>query len=249
VIATAVVTLPQKVVFPFSLIANPENRPPGIPEPYNELFPGWVLAHNLYAILRNEGKFKKRNRARRTEFNFKVFRQDTVAKMISARESLRGISAAKESYTSNEISGAGKNFIIEKSRKEGIDTYSFFIQYYALLALGEKLSNDIARKKDPAAARGPVSENSEWEFARGLLASVRFDRLSPRDNMSSLIRFHEAAMKMTIDSKEKDDMRGRRIIDDYDHINVKAAENAFIREAGETTRKRIEEIEKLMAEL
>ena len=84
---------------------------------------------------------------------------------------------------------------------------------------------------------------------RGILASERFDGLSSRDNMSSLIRFHEAVMKKTIDSKEKDDIRGRRIIDDYDHINVKAAEDAFIREAGETTKKSIEEIEKLMGEL
>lgn len=249
VIATAVVTLPQKVEFPFSLIANPENRPPGIPEPYNELFPGWVLAHNLYAILRNEGKFKKRNKARRTEFNFKVFRPDTVAKMISARESLRGISVIKESYTSNEVPGAGKNFITEKGRNEGIDTYSFFIQYYALQGLGEKLLKDRALKKDPALTCEPVSENSEWEFVRGILASERFDGLSSRDNMSSLIRFHEAVMKKTIDSKEKDDIRGRRIIDDYDHINVKAAEDAFIREAGETTKKSIEEIEKLMGEV
>ncbi|HSV97807.1 MAG TPA: DUF4954 family protein [Spirochaetota bacterium] len=248
VIATAVVTLPQKVEFPFSLIAKPESRPAGIPEPYNELFPGWVLAHNLYAILRNEGKFKKRNKARRTEFNFKVFRPDTVKKMISARESLAGIAEIKETYTSDDIAGAGKNFMTEKSRREGIHTYSFFIQYYALLALMEKLSKDLALKKGPASVYEPDSDNTEWEFVRDILTSEQFDRAGPRDNMSRLIQFHQTVLKNTIQSKEKDDIRGRRIIDDYDHINVKAEDDGFIREAGESMKRSIGEIEKLMGE-
>ncbi len=248
IIATAVVTLPQKLEFPFSLIANPGNRPRGIPEPLNELFPGWVLAHNLYAVLRNEGKYKKRNRARRTDFNFEVFRPDTVSKMLTARESLRGVSGMKEIYTSADITGLGKNFLTEKSRIEGIDSYTFFIRYYALTALMEKLSADIALKKAPACAYEPDPGNGEWEFARGLLASEQLDKESPADNLSKLTGFLETVLKNTVQSKEKDDVRGRRIIDDYDCVNVKAGHDGFIREAREATERSIEEIEKIMAE-
>ena len=166
--------------------------------------------------------------------------------MITARESLRGVSGIKDIYTSADITGLGKNFLTEKSRNEGIDSYTFFIQYYALLALMEKISKDTGLKKDPASAYESEPGNSEWEFVRGILASEQLDRESPAGNLSVLIRVLETVMKNTERSKEKDDFRGRRIIDDYDCINVKAGDDGFIREAREATDRSIKEIEKIM---
>jgi len=246
IIATAVVTAPQRIDFPFSLIARPERAMPGIPETHNEIMPGWVLAHNLYAILRNEGKYKKRNKARRTEFDFRVFRPETVAKMISARGALSEVTPLKEAYTGDDIPGAGKNFMTEKCRASGMETYTFFIQYYALMGLRDRLAR---RDAGTGPAYAPDAADPEWEFVRGILASEGLDRSAPAENMRRLIEYRERALADTVRSKEKDDLRGRSIIDDYDRINVSAGDDAFIREAREETLRYIEETERLIKSL
>ena len=58
-IATGVTTLPQRVDMPFSLINSQERLSQGYPA-FNEISPGWTLGSNLFMILRNESKFKKR---------------------------------------------------------------------------------------------------------------------------------------------------------------------------------------------
>ena len=62
IIATAVVTLPQKLEFPFSLIAKPENRPQGIPETFNELFPDGCLPTTFTPFYETRGNTKKGTR-------------------------------------------------------------------------------------------------------------------------------------------------------------------------------------------
>lgn len=246
IIATAVITAPQRIDFPFSLIARPERSMPGIPETHNEIMPGWVLAHNLYAILRNEGKYKKRNKARRTLFDFRVFRPETVAKMISARGTLSKVSRLKEAYTGDDIPGAGKNFMTEKCRVRGVETYTFFIEYYALMGLRDRLARLAA---GTASAYAPDAADPEWEFVRGILSAEKLDLAAPAENMRRLIEYRKRVLADTARSKEKDDLRGRNIIDDYDRINVSADEDAFIREAREETQRYIEETERLIKAL
>src|SRR5207249_2655638 len=78
IIASGVTTLPQKITFPFSLVNNPSSPYPGISPAYNEIIPAWLLTDNLFTLKRNEGKYKARNKARRTPFEFDVFRPDTI---------------------------------------------------------------------------------------------------------------------------------------------------------------------------
>src|SRR5205085_7317877 len=78
VIACGTNLQPQKVTFPFSLIAPPKEHVPGVPPALNQITPAWVLRENVYALRRCEAKFKARNRAKRGRFDFAVFRRETV---------------------------------------------------------------------------------------------------------------------------------------------------------------------------
>ncbi len=57
VIATGLITGPQRVSFPFSLVSILDDVPADAPSGYNRLIPGWMFSHNLFAILRDERKF------------------------------------------------------------------------------------------------------------------------------------------------------------------------------------------------
>src|SRR5208282_4258957 len=65
IITCGVTTLPQKVMFPFSMINLPSAMQRGISPAFNEIIPAWLLTDNLYTLKRNEGKYQARNKARR----------------------------------------------------------------------------------------------------------------------------------------------------------------------------------------
>jgi hypothetical protein len=236
IISTAVSTLPQRVEFPFSLINKPSMVFGGVSPHLNEIYPGWVLSGNIYAVKRNEKKFKTRNRARRSHFEYDVFRPDIIEKMISARDRLGGIEAVKDYYTQKDVPGLGKNVMQERSRKAGIDVYSFYIEYFILNALFRKISV-LAENNDA----GWMQEiyfrkdgDMKWEFARRFLVSEGLDSQSPGDNLRRLVVMMGRIAKNTRLSKEKDDGRGRMIIADYGDSHIPAAEDPFVLEtAGE----------------
>ena len=60
--AAGVTALPQRVAFPFSLIASPDaaGAAAGMSPAINEIFPGWVLYDCTFAVHRNEAKFEAR---------------------------------------------------------------------------------------------------------------------------------------------------------------------------------------------
>jgi hypothetical protein len=246
IIATAAVTLPQKVEFPFSLINRAEHHPEKIPSSYNEIFPGWVLLKNMYAIMRNESKCVSRNKARRSEFDFRIFRPATISMMIKARNYLTGLPVKKDIYTSGEIPGMGKNFMTETSRSEAVETYTFYIHHYLLKGLLEELTRVINMGSDLSRVYKTVPNNDEWAFIQGLLIEENMDSGSHRENLLKLIRSYETVMEQIISSKKKDDIRGRRIIDDYDQVNISAEDDSFIREFAETAKKAIEKIENIL---
>src|SRR5262249_11740050 len=139
VIACGVNTLPQKVAFPFSLIQSPSSRCLTVPPAYNEILPGWVLANNLYALRRNEWKYRARNRARRTKLAFTVLRPEIIELMGLACRRLEAVTEIKEIYNARDIKGLGKNFMTEASRQSAMKTYRFFLAYNALRGLLEQV--------------------------------------------------------------------------------------------------------------
>ena len=87
-IASGITLLPQKVEMPFSLINKPSVNNSGVSPAYNEILPGWALYNNYYMIIRNENKFRQRNKSKRNLFETDVIRQDIVDLMVRARSML-----------------------------------------------------------------------------------------------------------------------------------------------------------------
>jgi len=250
-IATAVDTLPQKVEFPFALINKPRRTLEGVSPAYNEIFPAWVLSDNLYTVLRNEGKYKKRNKARRTEFVFDVFRKDIVRMMVQARDRLKEVSEHREFYTDRDIPGLGKNFITEQSRVKGIETYGLFIEYFALQGLAARVAEMKARGEAETAESvyNEKTGDAGWEFRRALLESEDLSRRSVRENLERLIDIQEGIARDTEGSKERDDIRGGKIIADYQYTNTLASDDGFVKETWEKTKKVKAELNKLISSL
>jgi hypothetical protein len=245
IIASGVATLPQKVSFPFSLINSPSESYPGVSPAYNEIMPAWVLSDNIYTIRRNEGKYKARNKARRSRFVFDVFRPDIVDLMLDSRRRLSDVPDRKEVYTDRNIKGLGKNYLLERSRAEAVGTYTFYIRYYALLGLMNRVES--ASKKDLAALLTTKTRDRRWEHERQILLGEFGSDAKPAELLGKLGEMLQKIAADTQDSKEKDDVRGARIIDDYPHAHKPAAKDKFVQQTWEDTKRLQEKIKLLIA--
>jgi len=251
IIATGVDTLPQRVEFPFSLINKPAELPAGISPSFNEIIPGWVLSQNIYALRRNEAKFGKRNSARRAQFDFRVLRPDTVELMLRARDALKSIAVVRVFYTADEIDGLGKNFMTESARRAAIDAYQFYIEYYSLMKIFERIEALHAQGASflPEVIFESDNGDSEWNYALKLIVSEGYGGRSLRDNLLRLIVLLNEIADSTFRSKERDDKRGRKIIPDYEFVNTQAIDDSFVKDTMRQTAAlscRIEEILKMI---
>lgn len=250
-IATAVDTLPQKVEFPFALINKTFKTFDGVPPAYNEIFPAWVLTDNLYMVLRNEGKYKKRNKARRTEFVFDVFRRDIIEMMIAARDRLREMKEVREFYTDRDIPGLGKNVMTEESRTRGIDTYTLYIEYFALQGLAARVAGLVegGTRDRIVSVYTDATDDPDWEYRRRILNSEGCGGRTVTENLERLTAIHERIARDTQRSKERDDIRGRKIVPDYADANTQAPDDGFVRETWERSRKTVADLKALASGL
>jgi len=249
IIASGVSMLPQKVEFPFSLINTPAHVHPGISPAYNEIMPSWVLSDNIYMVKRNEGKYAKRNKAKRSKFVFEVFRPEIVDMMVEARDRLKSVSG-KEIYTAKEIEGLGKNYMTEASRKKAIETYTFYIRYYALQGLKRELSIWLAsgRAEDVAQWLVTPSTHPRWEHERQILLK-EFPGVEVKEMLQHLVRAQERIASDVQTSKEKDDRRGAEVIEDYLEAHKPAKEDSFVKETWALTNTLKEEVQQLLSSL
>ncbi|NUN98803.1 MAG: hypothetical protein HUU16_21830 [Candidatus Omnitrophica bacterium] len=224
-IATGTNLAPQRVAFPFSLIAPPSRYPRHVRPGLNEIIPGWVLDRNLFALLRGEQKFAERDRSFRSQLERRVFRREIIERMLAARARLAEIEG-EEVYTESEAEGLGENFLTEKSRLRAMEVYSFHIQLFALEGLFLRCAD--RGKVSSTLIRRP-SADPEWEFRRTLILSEGLGS-SP----SELLRLYVERMKTVAlrieESKSRDDQRGARSIPDYADHHLLAAENRFVRD-------------------
>jgi hypothetical protein len=250
-VATAVDTLPQKVDLPFSLINKPSRAFGGVPPAYNEIFPAWVLSENLYSVLRNEGKYKKRNKAKRTQFVFDVFRRDIVEKMIVARGRLKNVEKVKEFYTDQDIRGLGKNFMLEKSRLKAIEVYNFYVEYFALQGLAARVAQLLAggERARVASVYRDATGDADWEYRRALITSEGYGARPVEDNLRRFADIYERMARDTHQAKERDDIRGKKIIRDYNEANTQAPDDGFVKETWERARSVKAEMDALIAKL
>jgi hypothetical protein len=234
VVACGANLLPQKVRFPFSLIATPSVQNSEISPAYMEIVPGWVLRDNLYALRRNEDKFRTRNKARRTRFVFDFLRADTVELIRDALRRLEDIGQVKEFYTEEDIQGLGKNFLLEKHRLRAIETYTFFLQYYSHLALLDHLRLIVGAECPGERRPSPVAD------------------IGNRELFSELRELPDELEKIGQDveeSKARDDRRGVRILNDYTETHTPAAQDDCVRRTWEEVRRLQAECEELLTRL
>lgn len=242
IIATGVNALPQKVEMPFSLINESATEYEGISPAFNEIFPAWVLSDNIYTIKRNEGKYAKRNKAKRSELVFEVFRPDIIDLMVEARSRLQNIKEKKELYLERDIKGLGKNYLLERTRLKAIDTYTFYLKYYALNGVFTQV------KANGSVDLNATSTDARWEHERTIFQS----ELAGTDVKAALSLLKEMQQKIAEDvhtAKSKDDKRGVRVIPDYAEAHSPASEDGFVKETYKVTEESIKEIDSLIAKL
>lgn len=200
IISTGVTTLPQRLEMPFSVITTSMvdvRVPPGT----TQLLPGWVLRENVYALLRNEAKYRKRNKARSTPIETEIFREEIVALMRRAREHLASPAEKKELYLPGEIPGTGKNFLTEADRLAGIEIFDRYIEYFEIETAVRPFLASRAEGATPAPA-GDVF-GRYLDHRRRMLADARR-------------------------SREKDWRRGTACIDDYDRTHPAVDQDELI---------------------
>ena len=225
VLSMGISTLPQKVSFPFSLIAVPVTPidEAAVPRAYNEIIPGWALADNAYGLVRTELKFAKRDRAKRNPIDYKVLRPQIMRLVKSARDALKNVAVVKPVYLEADIPGLGRNVLREERRIEGIARYDRALTRYALrLLLNE--------------AEGQLEIPGSAEIAHELA-----DELLPGLDLHARLRLLVASegdnARLVADSKTRDDARGARIIPGYADAHVSAAEDPVVASAWERVAK------------
>jgi carbonic anhydrase/acetyltransferase-like protein (isoleucine patch superfamily) len=229
---------PQQVTFPFSLVAPPKDPLPGFAPTVNQITPAWMLRENVYALKRSEAKFRARNRAVRTEFEFAVFRRETIDLMLAAARRLADIPAVVPVYTEREIPGLGKNLLTDADRVKAVDAYRFFARHWALLGLRDRLADGAA----PDQVLDTPRADPEWEYRCRLLV----EEFGITDVGDALRLLGESAQQIARDTeraRERDTARGRRIIDDYEEVHPRAGDDGVVRAAWAEARAVREEVQ------
>lgn len=211
ILASGVVTLPQRLALPFSLILD-EPLDTAETRGLNRVIPGWVLRENVYLLLRNEGKYLQRNRARRHAFDLRIFRPEIVEKLWKARVLLANIEG-KPVYTKADSPALGKNYMLEADRRDALDVYREFLRYAAL-----KLFANRELEGTPT--------DSEW--LTGLFRRLNLDYFSTAQNLELYLAEERSLWAASLRAKERDDQRGAQIIPDYLAFHRPAEEDEFL---------------------
>jgi hypothetical protein len=192
IFASAVNALPQRIEFPFSLINTPARAHDGVSPSYNEIVPGWVLSDDIYLVMRNEAKYRKRNKARRSAIEFEVLRPSIVDLMRDARVRLMQPPEIKHLYTDRDIAGLGKNFMLEPSRRAAVETYTFYIRYYALRGFYTQVEKTLAAQPRCGIREllAREAEDFRWQHERDVL-SQEFPGLDAPELFYQLLQHQE----------------------------------------------------------
>lgn len=224
VIATGVMTLPQKVDMPFSLINGASISTQQLSPAINEIMPGWVLGSSIFTLLRNESKFQTRNKSKRTVIDHRIFRPEIIDMMKHARETLvraEGKAAFTfkkiQIFTDRQVAGLGKNYMTESSRVAGIKAYTFFLRHYVFIHIVERLEQTGGIQISDQHVNTIMTEEFGSNNVAGILPQAA----------ESFRRVAEQAEK----GKARDDKRGMRIIPDYKAVHKEASDEEIVKQA------------------
>ena len=233
-ISFGVATLPQKVRFPFSLIAvpiDPLSDESGVPRAYNEIVPAWTLRENAYGLVRNELKYGKRDRAKRHVIDYKVLRPHVMRLVRDARDRLRAVTVIKPAYLESDIPGLGRNFLRDSVRLEAIATYEQTLVRYALRILLNEAESGLTI---------PGSAEIGHELADELLPGLTRDQ-----RLLRLVEIERDNARLVERSKAKDDERGERIIPGYAEAHTSAAQDPVVKSAWARVERTVERVRAL----
>jgi hypothetical protein len=224
--ATGVITPPQKIAFPFSLITTGDHPDhPG----RNEILPGWMWGENAYALIRNAYKYADRNRAKNhslpeaappqgspltgTFLAADLFAPRVAACVTDALASLGAKKTARPAgknatVTGKEIAGLGMGFAradrLEKAR-DAYENYLAFVSFRQLLW-------DAAPPKKPANVTGkapgktPDAKRLFLELGAAVESSLRRDTERGMAVFPDYADFHEDAAKDAVCRRLKADL-------------------------------------------
>ncbi|MBF0197062.1 MAG: DUF4954 family protein [Planctomycetes bacterium] len=215
-ISTGVVTLPQKVSLPFSLINAPTEPISGLSAQINEIMPGWMWSHNGYALMRNEFKFAKRNKARRNEFPTKLGRAELMTLVLKAKAFLT-VETTKDIYLAQDIPALGKNFLRESWRVQALESYETFLNYYAFKALFSFLCSG---SKEQTTTEVVQAMESSIEFKP--FAAILHELNCPETIELCAHYYFELSrtrLEQVEGSRNRDHSRGTKIIADYGAVH------------------------------
>ncbi len=213
--ATGVVTPPQRLTFPFSLITTPVAPLPKTAEAVrglNEILPGWMWGENAYALIRNAYKYLDRNRARRyvlpepsppknsplqgSFLSAGLFAPRVANAVIHALLELRRASKSQETHGERDLPGLGKNFLRKTRLAPAISAYEDYLRFVLCRAL----------LWEPVAA--PLSSEASSITAALGLKEKSAPGFEPAALFENLLRAVDASLA-------KDSKRGREIFHDY----------------------------------
>jgi hypothetical protein len=204
-IASGVTCLPQRLEFPFSLINTGNISSSGL----NEISPAWVLSDNMFTLMRNEDKFRKRQKGNAScVYEHQVFRPEIISLVCEARDRLRDVASQGPEgvYTESDITGLGKNYLREPTRLRAIDTYSFIIRWFGLRGLYREI---LARGPNCALEGTP---SVEFSFCKKILESEKMNLNETKSLLNEYRKLDFLISSNCVVSKAKDDVRGEKII-------------------------------------
>jgi Domain of unknown function (DUF4954) len=218
-IASGVVTLPQRLRYPFSLVMAPSFMPSAETQGLNEIRPGFMWSDNLYALARNSFKYADRDKSvahtlkpvplpgglvRDGFFGGRLFMPDIAAKVAEAYVSLRNLNSPTGSslFLPKTLPGLGKNALRANFLESARQAYA---QYLKVLLL--RWGAEPAIWAD-AALR-------DKHCGAALAALVLPNDLTWRDQMGDWRGILLSLPDAVAASLERDDRRGQGIFDDY----------------------------------
>ena len=168
--------------------------------------PGWMWLHNAFALERAESKLGSRDRTRTKSCQRPLLHAGLLRKVQDARTFLR-------STTRPETPG----LLSDRDRIDGIDAYTECMTLAALRAVLAGTEGDLL------------------EWAHGFLAE-EFPGPSPESLLSRLPGLERLWLRRVRKSREKDDVRGAEVFEDYALVHVPARDDETVRTAAARAR-------------
>jgi len=204
-IASGTQVPPGRFSLPFSLIRDQAGEEKPLASP------GWMWLHNAWALERAEAKLASRDRTRAHLCTRPLFHEDLLRQVELARTALLA-SPAWKTVGSEVMPEAGMCRVTESDRNLGVDAYTECLRLSALRAV----------------LAGESSPISKWALE---FLGREFPAQSEESLLAHLPGLERLWVRRVRRSRERDDLRGRVVFDDYATVHLPAKEDDVIKAA------------------